>query len=498
MQHKKAGNSIADHFGQLSKNPFVIGISTGLYPLVFYYSRNFGMINSWEQLAYFVALFLLFPVALFYFLKWVSKLSTLAKWAKYVLPFFNVFIFLYFIKIILYTATERKIILGICIASVLIAFFLHKHFKKWLIVQLVLALIGFVGLLPTILKYVNYSSQWTQQPDAITEVVFQKTPNIYYIQPDGYVNFSELKTGEYAVDNSEFEGFLEATNFTNYPNFRSNYVSTLTSNSATFMMKHHYYHGHTDYTEMPNARKNIISENAVLSIFKKNGYKTHFITEHPYLMVNRPALGFDHSNFQYSEIPYITTGFNVSKNVYPDLEKAIASKSEQGNFFFIEIFEPGHISSTKSASQGKEKERERWLEKREIANGKIKKMVNLIIEKDSTALILIMADHGGFVGLDYTQEFNQKTTEKHIVYSAFGAMLSIRWPQGQLPPESNYLKSSVNVFRILFSYLSGNQKYLQHLQEDSSYFVLKEGGEPGVYQYVDDNGAVNLKKIQTD
>src|SRR5690606_37474529 len=297
MQHKKAGNSIADHFGQLSKNPFVIGISTGLYPLVFYYSRNFGMINSWEQLAYFVALFLLFPVALFYFLTWVSKLSTLAKWANYVLPFFNVFIFLYFIKIILYTATERKIILGICIASVLIAFFLHKHFTKWLIVQLVLALIGFVGLLPTILKYVNYSSQWTQQPDAITEVVFQKTPNIYYIQPDGYVNFSELKTGEYAVDNSEFEGFLEATNFTNYPNFRSNYVSTLTSNSATFMMKHHYYHGHTDYTEMPNARQNIISENTVLSIFKNNGYKTHFITEHPYLIVNRPTLGFDHSNF---------------------------------------------------------------------------------------------------------------------------------------------------------------------------------------------------------
>ncbi len=495
IQSKNTKKNFKGFFGNISSNPFFIGVATGLYPLIFYYSRNFGMINSWEQFGYFFALFLLFPIVLIFVLKWLSNLSFLGKWGKYVLPFFNVFVFFFFIKIILYTDVERKIILGIFIISALITYFLHKHFKKWLAVQLLLAVIGFIGLVPILMKYLNYSSEWTQQPDNIEEVVFQKKPNIYYIQPDGYVNFSELEKGFYNVDDSDFKTFLKENDFKNYPNFRSNYISTLTSNSATFMMKHHYYNKNTDYKEMINARRNIISQNAVLTIFENNGYKTHFITEHPYLMVNRPKVGYDFSNFTYAEIPYITTGFNVVKDVYPDLENAIASKSDDGNFFFIEIFEPSHISSTKAASMGKEKEREHWLEKRKIANVKIKKMVNLIVEKDPNALIMIMADHGGFVGLDYTHELYEKTTDRNSIYSAFSVMLSIRWPNNEIPSSDSNLKSCVNVFRVLFSYLGNDEKYLEHLQEDKSYLILKEGAAEGIYEYIDEKGDVECKKI---
>lgn len=475
-------------------NPLWIGLATGLYPLVFYYSRNFGMANSWEQFGFFLALFLLFPVGLFLFLNWITYRPFLRDWRKSILPFFNLFIFFFFLKIILYTNVERKLIAGIFLVSLLAAFFLHRHFKKWLVVQLLLALIGFIGLVPVLLKYINYNAQWTHQPDDIEAVVFQKRPNIYYIQPDGYVNFAELKKDIYNADNSDFENFLEENHFANYPHFRSNYVSTLTANSATFMMKHHYYNQSTEYSEMVNARKFIISENSVLTIFKNNGYRTHFITEHPYLMVNRPTIGFDHTNFSYGEIPYLSTGFNVKKEVLPDLKNAMEAGTGNPNFFFVEIFEPSHIPSAKAASAGKEVERKKWLEKREVANGKIKSIINLILEKDPTALILVMADHGGFVGLDYTRQFETENSERDIVYSAFGSMLSIHWPNGAQPQEAKYLKTSVNVFRIVFSYLSGNQKYLQHLQEDSSYFVLKSGVEPGVYQFIDGQGKVILKK----
>ncbi len=495
MQPKKTKNNSNGFLSDISASPLFIGIATGLYPLAFYYSRNFGMINSWEQFGYFLILFLIAPILFFLVLKWFSNLSFLGKWGKYVLPFFNLFLFFFFIKIILYTDVERKIILGIFILSVLIAYFLHKHFKKWLAVQLVLALIGIIGLVPIMMKYLNYSTEWTQQPDDIETVIFQKKPNIYYIQPDGYANFSELEKGAYNYDNSNFKTFLNENNFTNYPNFRSNYTSTLTSNSATFMMKHHYYHRNTGYAEMINARKNIVSANPVLTIFKNNGYKTHFISEHPYLMVNRPKIGFDFTNFQYSEIPYITKGFDVVKDVYPDLENAIASKNDVGNFFFIEIFEPSHISTTKVASQGKEKEREIWLEKIEIANAKLTKMVSLIVEKDPNALIMIMADHGGYVGMDYTQEVYKKNSDKSFVNSIFGAMLSIRWPNNEVPSNDLNLKSCVNVFRILFSYMGNDEKYLKYLEEDKSYLVLKEGTEEGVYEYIDEKGDVVCKKI---
>ena len=376
MDPKKTKNSYKEFLNNTSASPLFIGIATGLYPLVFYYSRNFGMINSLEQFGYFLLLFLITPILFFLFLKWFSNLSITGKWGKYLLPFFNIFLFFFFIKTILYTAIERKIILGIFIVSILTAYFLHRHFKKWLTVQIVLAFIGIIGLAPMIINYLNYSPKWTQQPDTIEDALFQKKPNIYYIQPDGYPNFSELQDGTYRYDNSVFKTFLEQNNFKNYPNFHSNYTSTLTSNSATFMMKHHYYNMDTGYAEMVNARKNIVSENTVLTVLKNNGYKTYFITEHPYLLVNRPKIGFDVTNFQYSDIPYITKGFDIGRDVFPDLKKAIESKKDGGNFFFIEIFEPSHISTTKVASQGKEKERQIWLEKMEIANRKLKKNGN--------------------------------------------------------------------------------------------------------------------------
>lgn len=496
MKHSKNTKKKANGFlSTVWVSPFFIGVATGLYPLVFYYSRNFGMINSWEQFGYFLMFFLVAPILFFLVLKWISKLSFLGKWGKYILPFFNLFLFFFFIKTILYTDIERKIILGIFIISVLLAYYFHKHFKKWLAVQLVLALIGIIGLVPIIMKYVNYSSEWMQQPDDIETIIFQKKPNIYYIQPDGYVNFAQLESGFYNVDNSDFKAFLSENDFKNYPKFRSNYTSTLTSNSATFMMKHHYYNGNTGYAEMINARKNIVSKNPVLSIFKNNGYKTHFISEHPYLMVNRPKIGFDFTNFQYSEIPYITKGFDVVKDVYPDLENAIESKNDGGNFFFIEIFEPSHISTTKVASQGKEKEREIWLEKLEIANAKLTKMINLIIEKDPNALIMIMADHGGYVGMDYTQEVYKKNSDQDFVNSIFAAMLSIRWPKNEVPTIHSNLKSCINVFRILFSYMGNDEKYLKHLEEDKSYLVLKDGTEEGIYEYIDENGDVVCEKI---
>ncbi|MEM0519337.1 sulfatase-like hydrolase/transferase [Aequorivita flava] len=483
------------HFQNISQNPVLIALGVGLYPLVFYYSRNFGMINSWEQFGYFLLLFIALPIVLFSFLKWISNSSFASKWGKYLLPFFSVFLFLFYIKIILYADIQRKIILGIFIVAALIAYFLHKHFKNWILLQLILAVIGFIGLVPTLMKYVNYDSEWTQQPDSIEEVIFKKKPNIYYIQPDGYASFSEMESDFYKVDNTDFNTFLAENNFKNYPDFRSNYITTISSNSATFMMKHHYYNHGKDYSEMLHARKNIITENPVLSIFKNNGYKTHFISEHPYLLVNRPKVGFDFTNFDYSEIPYISTGFNVKKEVLPDLKKAIDSKNDGGNFFFIEIFEPSHVSTTKDASKGKEVERDEWIKRLRIANAKIEKMVNLITEKDPEALIMIMADHGGFVGLDYTRQAYTKTSNPEIIYTTFGAMLAIKWPNGEAPDSDSFLKSCVNSFRVLFAYLGEEEKYLEHLQEDASYLILKEGAQSGVYKYIDSNGNIVFKKV---
>lgn len=499
MKHSKNTKKKANGFlSTVSANPFLIGVATGLYPLVFYYSRNFGMINSLEQFTYFLLLFVVFPIGLFSILKWVSNYSFIGKWVKYIIPFLNIFLFLFFIKVILYTDTERKIILGIFIISALIAYFLNEYFKKWLAVQLLLALIGFIGLVPIIIKYLNYSSEWMQQPDKIESVVFKKKPNVYYIQPDGYVNFSELKRGYYNAENSNFEEFLIQNNFKNYPDFRSNYDATLSSNSSAFMMKHHHYSGGSHSGEVTNARSIIITDNAVLNIFKSNDYKTYFFTEFPYLMMNRPKMGYDYSNFNYSEIPFLGTGLETKKNILPDLKRILEDKEDnRPGFFFIEVFNPKHIDGTGDGKNLVLKKRNEYIANVEKADEAVRVLVQNIIKNDPNAMILIMADHGGYVGMTKMQEGNVKTNDRDKIFSVFSSMLSIHWPNGEKPEYDYKLKTSVNVFRIIFSYLSEDNSYLNHLQEDISYGFITEKAPVGVYELIDKNGSVTFKSVNT-
>lgn len=496
MKSKKAPKKSIPFLDRAETNPILIGFLAGLYPLFFYYSRNFQMSNSWEQLFFFIGLFLLVPVLVFSIVKVFLKVLAFSKISKYLIPFFSVFLFLFFLKMVLYAGIQKKIIVGIFVIAVVASYFLANHFKKWLAIQAILAGVGLWALLPVLYKNFSYQPFWTNQVDNIEEVKFTKRPNVYFIQPDGYVNSTTLKSGFYNVDNSDFENFLAQNDFKDYADFRSNYLTTLTSNSATFMMKHHYYDFGTNLDEIFQARKNIISENPVLSVFRNNDYKTHFITELPYLLVNRPKSGFDFINFDYSEIPYLSTGTDIQRDVYSDLVEAIGQKSDNGNFFFIEFFEPGHITSSKSGSQGKDIEREKWLESLQNANIRLERMINLIVEKDPGALIMIMADHGGFVGLEYTMEVYKKITDPDAIYSVFGSRLSIRWPNSTEPEEAHHLKTSVNIFRILFSYLGDNPDYLQHLQENKSFIILREGAEPGVYEYIDEEGQVVCNRVE--
>ena len=475
-------------------SPVLAALAAGLYPILFYYTNNYTLINSWSHFAYFLTIFLAVPVVFFSFTAWLSKMKIFSKWQKYILPFLNVFVFLFLLKVCLYAGIQKKISLGILLVSLLIVWFLYRHFKKWVIIQLLLAVMGVFTLTPVIISQLSYSHEWMQQPDDIEHAVFKKKPNIYLIQPDGYVNFSELNRGYYDIDNSEFESFLEDNNFKAYRDFRNNYASTLSSNSATFMMKHHHYNKGSNFSEGINARKVIISDNSVLKVLRKNNYKTHFISEKPYLLVNRPKMGYDMCNFSYDEIPYLGTGVSERRDIFVPLKEAIAETSESSKFYFIEFFNPGHISNRKSVTLGKEKEKEAWVASLNRANDTLKKLVTLIRDEDPNALIMIMADHGGYVGMDYAQETETKTQDRDLIYSIFSSLLAIHWPDGMAPAIDENMDTAVNVFRVLISYLSENDIYLKHLQDNSSYMIINDGAPKGVYKYIDDQGNITFLK----
>ena len=494
MKPKKNQKTFSGFLNINKQNPILAAIAAGLYPILFYYTNNFTFINTWKHLGFFIVLFLFFPVVVFWLAYRLTRHKRFLKVNERILPFLNILAFLIFIQLCIYAKVYLFITLSIVIIAGIFAWFWQNHFQKIMVFQFLLAVLGVFYLVPVIVQQLSYSKEWIVQPDDIEQVVFKKRPNVYYIEPDGYTNFSELDRGYYNVDDSEFKNFLQENGFKLYPNFRSNYSSTLVSNSATFMMKHHYYNNGFNFNESLDAREIIITKNAVLDAFKKNGYKTHYFAEWSYILANRPQMGYDVCNFDYGDISYLNSGFKEKHEVIPPLKKYITEDPNVPKFFFVEIFSPGHVPAHKNESEGVIKEKEKWVERLQESNKKLTEIINFINEKDPTALILIMADHGGYVGLEYMLETNIKTQERDKLYSALSSNLAIKWPNGEAPIFDSKLKTPVNTFRILFSYLSDNKEYLNHLQEDASYLIINEGAPKGVYKCIDANGEITFEK----
>lgn len=494
MQAKEKQGFFSFFFKKENLFPIITAIAAGLYPLLFYYTNNFKLINSWGHFGYFISLFLLSPIAVFFIVHKISKHNFFKKQQAYVLPFLNFFAFFFFLNIALYAGFNWFRTFVVFAIAVLLTFLLRKYFKKIIAFQFILAIIGVFTLTPVLIKQLNYSKEWMKQPDGIETAVFKKKPNIYYIQPDGYVNFSELKKSSYKIENSVFENFLKENNFKTYPNFRSNYAATLPSNSATFMMKHHYYNNGSDFTETIDARGIVITDNSVLKVLKHNNYRTFFLAEQPYFLASKPKLGYDFSSFSLKEIEFITKGIGEPRDVIEPFKNYLKTYNQGPNFFFIEIFNPGHIINKESKSKGIEGERAHYIESLTESNKKLTELTKTILKNDPEALIVIMADHGGFVGMRHTNESYTKNTDPDFVNSMFSTIMDIHWPNGEAPEIDVKLKSSVNLFRILVSYLSENDSYLSNLQPDKSYMIINFDAPKGVYEYLDNDGNVVFKK----
>ncbi|MEM7185192.1 MAG: hypothetical protein AAF466_00930 [Bacteroidota bacterium] len=475
--------------------PTLIALATGLYPVLFYYTRNFPLINTWKHLGFFMVLFLGVPLVLFWAVRLTLRGEANAKRRLQLATLLNLGFFLNFIQLCLYARLQWWFTLMVVVIAVLGAVFLFFMLKRIVVFQWLLALVTLFWLIPVVQSQLTYSDTWTEQPDDIERANFVHRPNIYVIQPDGYVGFAEMPKGYYQNDNSEFESFLAQQGFTSYPEFRSNYSTTLTSNSSLFSMKHHYYNNGFNFSERMNTREVIISDNAVLRALQHNNYKTHFLAEWPYMLASLPEMGFDASNFDYGELPYLTTGIDEIREVGPYLERFMKEDTLQPKFYFIELFLPGHIATTAQESTGVASEREWWINNLREVNDKLRSLLTHIEANDPEALVVLLSDHGGYVGMEFMRELRTKTNDRDKVFSAFSAMLAVKWPE-RLPETEVEFKSGVNFFRILFSQLAQEPSYLDHLEDDGSYHLVDRNAPKGVYRYIDGAGQVVFERVK--
>lgn len=472
--------------------PLLAGFGVGFYMMLFYYSRNFALANSWQQFLFFTGYYVLLPMLTLFFAYKIMSLLKLDVYKKNllfvgVLSFFS----FYFLQVNSTGGVSKKMIfIGIFILACIISIRFKKYYKLFVILLFLMSLFNVKPLFSAGWIFVSASQEWKKQPDDIENVKFKKKPNIYYIQPDGYTSFDNLKNNKYyQTDNSDYIAFLKNNDFVTYDDYRSNYYSTLLSNSATFSMTHHYMEKSNNAY---GARAAVVGDNPVLKVLKNNGYKTNFISESPYLLINRPALGYDYANISFSELPYLKDGFSIKKDVTKSLKFAMHKNSKSGNFYFVEKFMPSHIAVYQRGSQGKVKEQQMYLERMHEANIWLKDIVGFITANDPSGIIIIGADHGGFTGFEYTLETRNKVTDKDLIKSIFGAQLAIKWNDPSAKEYDTGLKSGINLFRTVFSFLAEDKKYLEHLQENGSYMELAE--PKGLYRYINDGGKIVFEK----
>ena len=468
--------------------PLLAGLSVGFYVILFYYSRNFALAYSWHQFLFFAGYFAVLPTVSFFAGYKLLKVLNLQKWQKHFLFTGMIAFFALFLLQLNYTIEYKKIILpAIVVIGALLSLKFSRYYKFFILLLVFMSVFNVRPLAAIAYRTVGLTDDWMQMPDDIEKAQFKTKPNIYYIQPDGYASFRNLRENKhYDFDNSEYEAFLKDNGFTLYDDYRSNYYSTLLSNSATFAMRHHFIQPDVD---MYGARDIIAGDNPVIRTLKNNGYKTSFITENPYVVMSRPRLGYDFCNIDYSEIPYFGDGFvTIKKDVGADFKKQMALNPKSGNFYFLEHFLPSHITVYEGKSKGVAGERSKYIERLKEANVWLTDLVNHITKNDPSAMIIIGADHGGFAGFEYTLQIYEPTSDASLVHSAYGSQLAIRWNDPAAKQYDAELKSGINLFRTVFSFLSEDKKYLKHSEDNSSYARIE--GPQKVHKYIDDSGKV--------
>jgi hypothetical protein len=469
--------------------PIYMALICGFYPFIFYFANNFWAINSWEHFGFFLLVFIGIPIVLFSILYFSFKFfKSLARFGPQILFVMIVMTVASLMSQAIYLKLEKKMLLVIFLVAVLAAWKFHEHYKKLLVIVLLMSVIPTVTVAINMIEQ-SQQSEWTQLPDSILDAKFKETPNIYMIQPDGYAGWDMMEQSPYNFENP-FYNWLEENEFKIYPNFRSNYPASLASNSSMFSMRQHRF-GKALFPsiDMPNARDIIAGNNNVIEVFKRNGYSNFFIVQDEYFQQNRPDPKYDYYNIDPHEIPYFSDDNSVKKVVFDDLKAAMDTVQNQGpRFYFVERLLPHHIHF----AAPKEEERDTYIEKIKDINIWLENTVNYISEKDPNAIVIILADHGGWVGLgSYPEMFS--TTNPEQLHSIYSTLAAIKWNGHLNEGMDSELRSNVNIFRVLFSVLSGNSEHLKYLEDNSSYNLQNGTFSKSVKAVIDNDGKVILK-----
>lgn len=354
---------------------------------------------------------------------------------------------------------------------VFLVIWLLDNFNKRKIVYL-LILLNFIANTSTQLimpREMNVAAASIEQNKLLSVIGDRRPvrlPNIYLLVYDAYVP-NETMLG-YGIDNSAQEKFLHGLNFKLYPEIYSIGGSTLGTMSRVLNASTEFY---------GSTRRAVSGDGVVQKILSSLGYKTYGLF--PYDFMFR-GIG-EHYDYSIPEIvspPYIQLlkaiflgefRFDIEDAGFgkQDRDQFVESKHSifkevSGNqvFVYMHTNRPSHsqISGTCRAV-----ETEKFEMRLAQANIEMKQDVNLIVENDPSAIVIIAGDHGPYLTKNCsatTGVYDTSEISRLDIQDRHGVFLAIRWPSGDFGKYDD-ITVLQDLFPAVFAYLYQDPSILQ-------------------------------------
>ena len=297
--------------------------------------------------------------------------------------------------------------------------------------------------------------------------------NILLIVYEAYANYETIL--HYGSDNSKQLAFLEDKGFHIYHSVYTLGTPTTAAMSRLFNL---------DQSLID--RKYPAGGGAVQNLLRKIGYESHSIFSSDYMFRNLTSeqISCDNPfpplrNEALTMIDVIIQGEFSDELSFADVgyetylerkNEVLTGKHHSPLIMYSHSPLPGHGPS----GQGVDPEESpkymdryttEWLPK---ANDEMRQDVNLVLENNPDAIVIIAGDHGPFLtkdgyGLNRRGNFEAEDIDRYDLQDRFGAFLAIRWPKSDYATIHD-IKILQDIFPAVFAYLYDDESLFDLLR----------------------------------
>jgi len=287
-----------------------------------------------------------------------------------------------------------------------------------------------------------------------------KTPNIYLLVYESYVTNETMLS--YGIDNSEQEDYLKSYGFVLYPHTYSIDAHTLGTMSRVLNASESFFGSNRRAASGDGVVHNALRhlEYGTYGIFHSDyffrgtGSNYDFSIPETKIFNNARAIlqGIAVGEFRF-DLEVNVEFEKIDKNEFYDINYQILKNvQEEKVFIYSHSPHPGH---SQNSGVCRSDETEQYKSGLFLANLEMRRVIQLLLEKDPFAIIVIAGDHGPYLTKNCTitgDDYDVSEITRIDIQDRYGTFLAIRWPdEGYI----NYDDITViqDLFVAIFAYI---------------------------------------------